>query len=208
MAQDLDDLNSPERLRWERKLLGCIRRGEQAAFAELYRAYAPSLFQHVLLPRLGDRTAAEDALSETFRKAVEALGSFESKNVSVYFWLSRIAVNKAMDMHRVKAVTQRALASFEGLLGPLQEAPSDPSSLLEDHVESALLSERIEHTLAGINERYRRAIELRFLKNHSREECATLLEVKLGTFDVLLLRALRAFRKQWEASLALMESGT
>jgi DNA-directed RNA polymerase specialized sigma24 family protein len=51
--------------------------------------------------------------------------------------------------------------------------------------------------LASVNPRYRRAIELRFLDDRSREDCARLMEVKLGTFDVLLLRALRAFRQQW-----------
>jgi len=50
-----------------------------------------------------------------------------------------------------------------------------------------------------LNERYRFAIELRFVEELSREECAARLGVKLGTFDVLLLRALRAFRKEWTA---------
>ena len=31
------------------------------------------------------------------------------------------------------------------------------------------------------------------------------MEVKLGTFDVLLLRALRAFRRQWQAQLLPIE---
>ena len=55
------------------------------------------------------------------------------------------------------------------------------------------------NVLAAISPRYRRAIELRFLEDRPREQCAALLEVKLGTFDVLLLRALRAFRQAWEA---------
>ena len=52
--------------------------------------------------------------------------------------------------------------------------------------------------LARLNPRYRRALELRFFEERSRQECAAALEVKLGTFDVLLLRALRAFRKEWD----------
>jgi RNA polymerase sigma-70 factor (ECF subfamily) len=51
--------------------------------------------------------------------------------------------------------------------------------------------------MSGLNARYRRAIELRFVEEFSREECAAALDVKIGTFDVLLLRALRAFRKEW-----------
>jgi DNA-directed RNA polymerase specialized sigma24 family protein len=37
------------------------------------------------------------------------------------------------------------------------------------------------------------------MDDKSREECAAAMNVKLGTFDVLLLRALRAFRKEWDA---------
>ena len=59
--------------------------------------------------------------------------------------------------------------------------------------------------LQALNPRYRRAIELRFLEEHPRERCAQLMEVKLGTFDVVLLRALRAFRKNWEQRFAAAE---
>jgi hypothetical protein len=35
------------------------------------------------------------------------------------------------------------------------------------------------------------------MEDLSREQCSTNLGVSIGTFDVLLLRALRAFRKEW-----------
>ena len=93
-----------------------------------------------------------------------------------------------------------ALASFGHLLEPLQgETGSGPEQQVASLQQGRLLRERIERTLAELNPRYRRAIELRFLQERSRPDCAALLEVKLGTFDVLLLRALRAFRKRWEA---------
>ena len=61
--------------------------------------------------------------------------------------------------------------------------------------------------LEQINPRYRRAIELRLLEDRERQACADALEIKLGTFDVLLLRAVRAFRAEWE-SLHREEGGT
>ena len=51
--------------------------------------------------------------------------------------------------------------------------------------------------LSRINPRYRRAIELRFFEEQPREACAQALDVQIGTFDVVLLRALRAFRAAW-----------
>ena len=68
---------------------------------------------------------------------------------------------------------------------------------VDRRLDAAQLKARVEATLARINPRYRRALELRFLQGVSRPECAERLEVRLGTFDVLLLRALRAFRREW-----------
>jgi RNA polymerase sigma-70 factor (ECF subfamily) len=103
-------------------------------------------------------------------------------------------------MHRIKARTRRSLASFESLLAPLREQ-TDPAV----RAEADDLRQRARHAVGDVlsllNPRYRRAIELRFFEEQPRERCAELMQVKLGTFDVLLLRALRSFRKQWELSL-------
>ena len=60
------------------------------------------------------------------------------------------------------------------------------------------LRKRIEDVLDTLNPRYARVLRLRLLEDRSREDCAELLEVKLGTLDVLLFRAVRAFRKACE----------
>lgn len=193
----MEDFNQAERLHWERERLERARAGDRTALADVYRAYAPLVFSRVLLPKLGNRTAAEDALSETFRTAFERLDTFEHRGTSLYFWIARIATNKAMDMHRARKATGRALASFEELLVPLGESPPNPGELFDDRADVVRLRQNVQRVLARLNPRYRRAIELRFVEDLSREECATLLEVKVGTYDVLLLRALRAFRKEW-----------
>ena len=172
--------------------------GDRRAFGELYRVYAPQIFSRVLMPRLGNQAAAEDALSETFRTALERLGQFDPKGISIYYWLSRIAMNKATDMHRVRARTGRALTNFEGLLKPLVPEVAEPGLATEAAQELRQLRMRIAEVMERLNPRYRRAIELRFLEDQSREACAAALEVKLGTFDVLLLRSLRAFRREWD----------
>lgn len=190
---------SADRIAWERTLLRRIRAGERAAFAELYRAYAPVLYRRVLLPKLGAAGAAEDALAETFRAAFMKLDTYEDQGVSIYHWLSRIASNKAMDMHRARARTDRALTRLEGLLAPLEEAGArDPFGALSARRDHEALEARIAAALELLNPRYRRAIELRFLEERERVACAEALSVKLGTFDVLVLRALRAFRKAWD----------
>ena len=52
-------------------------------------------------------------------------------------------------------------------------------------------------TPEALPERYRVAITLRLIDELSRDECASQLGVTIGTFDVLLFRAVRAFRKRF-----------
>ena len=189
-------------LRWERACLERARAGDRAAFAELYRVFAPELYRRVLMPRLGHAQAAQDALSETFRTFLERMDRYEDEGKSVWVWLARVAANKAMDMHRVKARTGRGLANFERLIEPLVAPTPSPGAELEARGEQARIHGHISATLDKLNPRYRRAIELRFFEDRPRQQCAEALEVKLGTFDVLLLRALRAFRREWEAMMA------
>lgn len=190
--------NDPSQRRWERD---CLRRacaGDNAAFGEIYDAYATRLYERVLWPALGNASAAEDALAETFRSAFQRLHDFEPGEVSIYYWLARIAKNKALDLHRARKVTGRVLANFESLLEPLCTPPASPEELLLGELTRHSLGQAVEATLSEINPRYREVITLRFLQDQPREHCAERLDVKLGTFDVLLLRALKAFRKRWE----------
>jgi len=191
----LANSSSDDRLEWELRCLGEIQRGNRDAFGELYAAYAQPLYTEVLLPRLGNPAAAEEALADTFRAALESLGTYRSQGTSVFGWLARIAMNKATDLHRHRLRTGRALASFDALLSPLREPGHDPAR----GIERARLREAIEAALTDLSPRYRRAVELRMLEDLPRLECAQRMEISMGAFDVLLLRALRAFRAAFVA---------
>lgn len=164
---------------------------------KLYDLHAQRLYRQVLFPLLGNAEAAEDALSETFRAAFRALPQYKENSKGLYPWLAKIARNKGMDLHRARAATGRALFNLETLLAPLSNGPASPEVLFEGAVSQLELQRAVRLSLDSLNERYRLAIELRFFHEQSREACAERLGVKLGTFDVLLLRALRAFRKGW-----------
>jgi len=192
-----ENLNDAGRLRWEAPLVERAKSGDRVAMAELYRAFADRLYHRVLVPRLGNRDAAVDALGETFRVGFERLAQFESRGTSIYFWLSRIAVNKAMDMHRARATTGRALTSFETMMAPLLPQAVRPDEAFDAADDAHRARGAVERVLGALNPRYARAIRLRFFDELSRESCAEALEVTVPTFDVVLLRALRAFKKAW-----------
>jgi RNA polymerase sigma-70 factor, ECF subfamily len=180
---------------WEVRCVEEARRGSRRAFGELYAAFARPLYREVLLPRLGSAAAAEEALAETFRAALEKLGDYRPQGGSLFGWLARIAANKATDLHRERARTGKALASFESLVAPLREAGQGA----EQRLDQRRLEAAVAQALGDVLPRYRRAIELRMLEDLPRPECAQRMEITLGNFDVLLLRALRAFRAAWVA---------
>jgi RNA polymerase sigma-70 factor (ECF subfamily) len=69
-------------------------------------------------------------------------------------------------------------------------APDRPSELAEVRV-------LIEESLALLNPRYARVLRLRLLDDKDRAECAEILGVTLGNFDVLFHRAAKAFRDKY-----------
>jgi RNA polymerase sigma-70 factor (ECF subfamily) len=153
-----------------------------------------------LLPRLGDRQAAEDVLAETFRIMIEKLDQYEDRGGSVWSWLATVAANKARDVERERARRGKALRGFALLATPLFEGQAPGPA--DDAGDAARLQAAVARVMDEINPRYRRALTLRFIEDRPRLECAELLEVKVATFDVLLLRALRAFRERWQAATA------
>lgn len=195
MDAHIDESTVPS---WERERVSRAMSGDRDAFGDLYDAHAQRIFRRVLFPLLGNASAAEDALAETFRAAFQRLDRYQPGAAGIYPWLAAIARNKAMDMHRARKVSGRALANLEALLAPLQVAPGSPEQLLEDASSQRQLAHDVHEALDQINARYKEAIGLRFLEDQPREACASRLGVKVATFDVLLLRALRSFRKRWE----------
>ncbi|MFT7582976.1 MAG: RNA polymerase sigma factor (sigma-70 family) [Myxococcota bacterium] len=181
---------------FEQRLIKRARRGDMAAFEQLYRAHAPALTARIIRPRLARSADQEDVLVETFRIALERLSGFRGMGRGLFPWLARIAGNKCTDVHRASGRRGRAHEALRA--EPLEQMPQPDAALVAAN-EQATAATRVEHVMGGLNSRYATALELRLLRGLSREVCAAEMDVKLGTFDVVLLRSVRAFRKRWTA---------
>ena len=171
--------------------------GNLDAMRPILERYAQPLYGTVILPRLGDAATAEDVLRDTLATAVEKIGRFTWQGKSIYPWLRQIAINKVYDVHR-QSKRSRKLADAMVHEVPAETDPSDAADaqLIADQ-ERASHRARIDGAMGQLAERYRTAIELRLVQELSREECAKRLSVTVGTFDVLLFRAVRSFRKHF-----------
>lgn len=184
-------------LEQEQRLVEEAQKGNLDAMRPILERYAAPLYGTVILPRLGDAASAEEVLRDTLATAVEKIRRFTWQGKSIYPWLRQIAINKVYDIHR-QSKRSRKLAD-----AMVHEIPveSDPAS----HADAQLIADqerrahrdRIDETLQQLQDRYRTAIELRLIQELSREDCARRLGVTIGTFDVLLFRAVRAFRKHF-----------
>jgi RNA polymerase sigma factor (sigma-70 family) len=186
-----------ESLDEERRLVEEAQRGNLDAMRPIFERYATPLYATVILPRVGNTAAAEDVLRDTMAAAIEKLDKFTWQGRSIYTWLRQIAVNKAYDVHRKSKRNQRLVDAMANQV-PSETLPdqrADARLIVEEERRSN--HDRIATTLDKISDRYRRAIQLRLIDELPRSECADKMDVTTGTFDVLLFRAVRAFRKQF-----------
>lgn len=189
-------MGRPEPLPDERSVVEKAAAGDRRAFERIYRAYAPTLFSYVLVPMLGDRDDANDCLRETFLSAYRHLPGFVWQEAGVYPWLKTMAKNKARDLLRASGRRQRLRGAFEEHLG--NAGAAEPKNPAEEELQRDALRVRIDAVLAELNPRYALVLRLRLLEDRPREECAATLDVKIGTLDVLLFRACKAFRAACE----------
>jgi RNA polymerase sigma factor (sigma-70 family) len=198
VASELATAQELEReLEQEHQLVEEAQQGNLDAMRPILERYAAPLYGTVILPRLGDAASAEEVLRDTLATAVEKIRRFTWQGKSIYPWLRQIAINKVYDVHRQSRRSRRLADAMAHEV----EVESDPAS----HADAQLIADqerrahrtRIDQTMGQLQDRYRLAIELRLVQELSREDCAQRLGVAIGTFDVLLFRAVRAFRKHF-----------
>jgi RNA polymerase sigma-70 factor (ECF subfamily) len=180
----------------EQRLIEEARRGNLDAMRPILERYAPPLYSTVILPRLGDTASAEEVLRDTLATAVEKLDKFTWQGKSIYPWLRQVAINKVYDVHRQSKRSRKLADALVHEVDGTDPAALADAQLIADQERRAHRA-RIDATLGQLAERYRKAIELRLVQELPREDCARELGVAIGTFDVLLFRAVRAFRKQF-----------
>jgi RNA polymerase sigma-70 factor (ECF subfamily) len=182
----------------ERALVESAQRGDGAALRTLLERFSRPLYSAVILPRVGTAADADEVLRDSLSRAVERLESFRWTGAGFFPWLRQIAVNLIIDRARSRQRRTRLegeLETHSNTMAPMHHAGAD-EALIEKQ-ERELARTQLERALATLNERYRKAVELRVLEERPREECAEALGVTVGNFDVILHRALAALRKAY-----------
>ena len=179
-------------------LLEQARSGSLEAFNGLVESYQDHLY--ALVARLvPDRDQAADAVQEAFFSAFRNLGSF--RGGSVRSWLSRIAINAAMDQQRLRK--RRPVQPYPELEDESWQPPAGPEA---DPERQALKLERsrvLASALALITPDQRNAIVLFDVEGFDYAEIAELTGVSLGTVKSRIHRGRLALRERLEGSIGL-----
>ena len=170
-------------------LLDRARQGDLDAFNDLVVVYQDLLFA-LVVRMVPDRDQASDAVQEAFFSAYRNLEGF--RGGSVRSWLSRIAVNAAMDAQRLKK--RRPADPYPELEDDTWQPPADPSA---DPVTTSLTAERhraLNGALAQITDDQRTAIVLYDVEGYDYGEIAELTRVSVGTVKSRIHRGRLALR--------------
>jgi RNA polymerase sigma-70 factor (ECF subfamily) len=132
--------------------------------------------------RVGNREDAEDLTSEVFLKATRLLDR-ERPEASVATWLFTVARTVLADHWRRYYRGGASVELDETRLGDIPDSPrgSEPSEAS---------ARRVSQVLGGLSDRYRRVLELRFLRGYSIQETAHEMGITPENVKVIQHRAL------------------
>jgi RNA polymerase sigma-70 factor (ECF subfamily) len=166
----------------EAALVAGLRRGDTAAFDQVYDLYRPRLFAFLL--RLSRRrTVAEDLLDETWLRLVRHAGSLRA-DTRLAAWLFTVARNLYWTYRR-SAVTEEAAASELLTLWPARDSWPSPFDL----ASAGELERRVERALATLSPQHREVLLLVGYEGLTPTEAAAVCEVTPEAMRQRLSRA-------------------
>jgi RNA polymerase sigma-70 factor (ECF subfamily) len=188
-------------------LLARLRRGDDAAFAEVVERHGGRLFaaaKRVLRSDDEARDAVQDALLSAFR----GLASFNG-DARLSTWLHRIVINAAL--MRVRRRKHRAEQPIDGLLPRFDDDGSWGATLHPNVVSSLELLERresralVRRCIDQLPDTYRTVLLMRDIEDLDTDEVSEVLGVTPNAVKIRLHRARQALRSLIEHTLQQSE---
>jgi RNA polymerase sigma-70 factor, ECF subfamily len=163
------------------ELIAACRRGEARAMELLYHQYKRRVFG--IIYRIVGAGDAEEVAQEVFVRVFRALGSFRGES-ALSTWIYRLSVNAALSY-----VAKRSRRQEVGE-DALSNVPAEPAPQTDPGLRS-----RIEDALAQLPAGYRAILVLHDVEGLSHEECAAILDCRVGTCKSQLHKARARMRE-------------
>lgn len=176
------------RLSGDEALIVLAKKGDRAAYAELYSRYARMVF--LLIFRMTrNREDAEDVLQEASMKALIHLSTFDGRS-SFSTWLTRIAINTVLMMRRKRrGHLDASISRIEGEdhIEEIQVPDRAPSA--EDLLYVNERDHHLHRAIQRLPSKLRMPIELQLAEGLPVKDVATRLGISVSATKSRLLRA-------------------
>jgi RNA polymerase sigma-70 factor (ECF subfamily) len=185
-----------------------LRAGDQAAFAEIVRAWSPAMLR-VARAHVRTHASAEEVVQEAWLGVVRALAGFEGR-AQLRTWVFRILLHTARRRGRIEARTEdrRPTVDPTRFRDDADELPGhwrDDAAPVAWDPETAVLAAEFRDLLAraltDLPQRQRAVVELRDVHGLDSEEVCELLGLTAANQRVLLHRGRARLRAVLEAAL-------
>ena len=151
-------------------LIQSIAAGGAQAMKIMYARHNVRVFQFVLR-LVGDRSVAEDLVSEVFLEVWRQAGKFQARS-GVSTWLLAIARNKALSALRSRRPTEEGDAA-----GAIEDPHANPEMMMQNRQTSEL----VLGCLQRLSLTHREVIDLVYYHGRSLEEVAEIVGVAPNT---------------------------
>jgi RNA polymerase sigma-70 factor (ECF subfamily) len=174
-------------------LIELVLAGDRRAFEPLVRRHERRVYR-VVLAVLGNVEDAEDAMQDTFVKAFRHLDKFRRES-RFTTWLTRIAVNEALQRRRVRkesvSLDESRDVGSKSLPRRFEPWTADPEKLYGKQE----IRQLVEGAIQALPTIYRETLVLRDIEEMSAEEAADALEITVPALKSRLLRARMMLRE-------------
>jgi RNA polymerase sigma-70 factor (ECF subfamily) len=174
-------------------LLEATARGDERAFAALYRACSPHLYG-LLLRMLQRRDWAEEALQDCFIKIWQKAETYERGKGAPLTWLMTVARYRALDLLRMRRPEVEMPEDEDG-----QEISSlifaDETQDPEARASEGQGIERMRLCLQDLPREQREAVLLAYYEGYTHQELAVAMRAPLGTVKSWVRRGLARLRE-------------
>jgi RNA polymerase sigma-70 factor, ECF subfamily len=170
----------------EEDLIKRAKKFEHGALTEIYDMYNEAIYRYAY--RLtGNQMQAEDCVSETFNRFLNALKKGRGPTQNIRAYLYRIAHNWITDQFRKK--TPIPLLLDNEIIPSKQKDP-------ETQVLENLSIDLIRNSLRNLTPNQRQVFVLKYLEGWNNKEISSLINKPVSAVKSLQHRALNAIRKQ------------
>lgn len=181
----------------EIELIRLAVNNDQSAFFRLFERYNDQVYTFILgiIPQPQD---AEDICQETFDKAFRNISTYR-EDWAFTTWLYKIAQNTAFDFYRKRIANISTSVATSAVDYSETTESLEPTRSPEDNMITQQTFEQLIKAIKGLDIKYRKVAELRFIHDYAYEEIAKELDLPVNTVKTHINRARKLLAEKWKS---------